>query len=354
MKRFSACFSAILLFTIIFVFSSCNESIRIDNNQSDSSEEVLVSLKFAGEYVSVDKESLPESSNSRGLDNNNLYLIQVYYLPEGSTTASPFCYGVFNDVSNLKLKLVKGQTYRITASVIVDGYAKLTTFANVAPNPGNGGTMIRSLTSGFVSDSTNQMDVMSNYYIRTEGQTVGCFNPEIDRYGAISESIVASADLSEITLLMKRFVFGIKVNVSGLEKGSVVVSNPNSESDRTFISTTTIEENGSCERIYAMSVSFNLATYRNESWYFDTLISNYINGTPTNRYPIKVVYKDDEDLQYELYNEVIDFERLKQTVLNISVPSPADLNKKSFPLGFSFEENSDLIEEEAISISYNS
>lgn len=340
----------VILLTLVFV--SCTvEPKAVERSES---EEVLVALNFGGEYVQVQNSPMQIDCTAKGLgDNNDLYLVQVYYLPVGSDTYSPFCYGVFNDVSNLKLKLIKGQTYRITASVIVDGMDFLTVYTNLAPNPGNSGTRLKSTTTGFVSDSTNQIDVMSNFYIRTSGQTIACFNPKMDRYGAISEAITVDDNLTEISLSMKRFVFGIKLNVSGLDSGSVILSCTSNESDRIFVPTETITENGFVENLYSMDLDFNFASGAGKVSVFDNYVSRYFGeDSVEERYKMKVVYKDAEGIEYELFNDFITFYRLKETVLNVTVPSASDLNKKSLSLGFSFEENATLQEGEVKAISY--
>lgn len=317
--------------SVIFYFS-CSDANRIQDNEMEE-KEISLSLSFTGEYVTVETNSL----SSRSLisnSNTNLYLIQVYYIPKESDVCQPYCYGIFSDVTNLQLKLIEGRSYFITASIIIDGLNELSVYTNLAPNPGDYGTELTSITTNFVKDSDNQIDVMCNFFRRKKNQSIAYYDLPIDVYGTITDIIIPSDTMATINLPMKRFVYGLSVNVSSLSSGSIVVEGFHEDSDRDYFESYVLTENGTYDYIHAMDIDFNIATGFNKLSYYYDLYRIFINETsPCNcGTRIKVKYINAQNEEILLYNEYLTMYRLKKTTLNVTVPTSEELSQKKINL----------------------
>lgn len=104
----------------IMTFASCQENITPENPAKEQ-DVYTVQLGFGGEW-DVTYEPL-----TRGNDNNDLYGIQVYSAPnnEENATWSYYAYGLFDNVDNVSISLLKGFKYKFVATMIVDGKGKL-------------------------------------------------------------------------------------------------------------------------------------------------------------------------------------------------------------------------------------
>ena len=110
----------IILAACMLIFAACNkEGLIPPSNDEDM---VEVSFNFAGDYVSIDEEPL-----TRALAPNakTLYALQVYstdttnkgHRLEESRTI-PYAYGLFDDISNIRLALPKDRKFIVKALII--------------------------------------------------------------------------------------------------------------------------------------------------------------------------------------------------------------------------------------------
>lgn len=99
--------------------AACQEKNITPDVPAQDQEVYTVQLGFGGEW-DVTYEPL-----TRGNDNNDLYGIQVYSAPidenSTSTTWTPFAYGLYDDVSNVSISLLKGFKYKFEVKMYVDG-----------------------------------------------------------------------------------------------------------------------------------------------------------------------------------------------------------------------------------------
>ena len=104
----------------VMTFASCQENITPENPAHEQ-DVYTVQLGFGGEW-DVTYEPL-----TRGNDNNDLYGIQVYSAPnnEEKTTWSYYAYGLFDNVDNVSINLLKGFKYKFEATMVVDGKNKI-------------------------------------------------------------------------------------------------------------------------------------------------------------------------------------------------------------------------------------
>ena len=105
------------------LFTACSEIGTTEQpNTPTEPEYVTVSL---GLNVELDYEYEPLT---RAEENNDLYGIQVYSTPYPATEKAEwtkFAYGLFDNVDNLTVKLVRGYEYKFVASMVKDGKNKV-------------------------------------------------------------------------------------------------------------------------------------------------------------------------------------------------------------------------------------
>lgn len=99
---------------------SCQKNALPETSDQEQ-EYVTVQLGMGGE-LDVTYEPM-----TRGNDNNDLYGIQVYSAPKDQENPSwsYYAYGLFDDVSDITVSLLKGFQYKFVATMVVDGKNKL-------------------------------------------------------------------------------------------------------------------------------------------------------------------------------------------------------------------------------------
>lgn len=141
------------LFAILAILSSCKDLLSDDMNKEDLIE---VNLSLTGD-VTVKEEPLTKT-----FDSNDLIAIQV------NRGYTPYAYGLFDDISNLKIYLHSGESYIFKAMMIKNGKNTLTLF--------NKKTLkyIGKYTGYLVYDGTNEgTSITSDYYVYRDGTDTG-------------------------------------------------------------------------------------------------------------------------------------------------------------------------------------
>lgn len=103
---------------------SCQKNALPETSDQEQ-EYVTVQLGMGGE-LDVTYEPM-----TRGNDNNDLYGIQVYSAPKDQENPSwsYYAYGLFDDVNDLTVSLLKGFQYKFVATMVVDGKSKITNYS---------------------------------------------------------------------------------------------------------------------------------------------------------------------------------------------------------------------------------
>lgn len=113
--------AASLLVAVCAEFSSCSNDEEDTPIEPQNPKEYIVSIGYAGEFDITEK---PLSK----LKTNDLYGIQVYSKPNTDTGSQDYKYyalGLFNDGSEMNIKLLDGYKYKIVATIVKDGDSKL-------------------------------------------------------------------------------------------------------------------------------------------------------------------------------------------------------------------------------------
>ncbi|MBR2492453.1 MAG: hypothetical protein IKB64_03150 [Paludibacteraceae bacterium] len=205
------------LFAILMCvnFASCSNE---ENDIPQKGKEVIVSLGFDGDF------EISESPLSRATS-NDLYFIQI---GQGSSasTAIMCAYGLFDDISKMKVKLIEGETYYFGAFILKDAKEVLKhteyTYEN-SPFP-----FITELTNQFIFSDEDS-------YAASESQKIGVFTmdytysddniyqiPNLDFYvGDATEYTVA--ENSNVTIYARRWAFGANFVAENITDGSVKI-----------------------------------------------------------------------------------------------------------------------------------
>ena len=192
--------------------AACQEKSIIPDVPAQDQEVYTVQLGFGGEW-DVTYEPL-----TRGNDNNDLYGIQVYSAPvdenNTSTTWSYYAYGVYEDVSNVSISLVKGFKYKFVATMVVDGKDKTT--EKDYPFYVSGKPI--SMTNCFwYSKEYYFYDKLVSGYTRLKREGSRYFDhPNTERYyGELEGYVPEESNNDKVKIHMKRTSFGAKFIAQG-------------------------------------------------------------------------------------------------------------------------------------------
>lgn len=99
----------ISMVSIVGLMYGCIDNELFYQTKEAASKEVTISLNLGGEILVADEPM------TRGVDESDIYGIQVYKDDE------PFAYGLFDNIDNLKINLLKGSKYKIVTSMVKNG-----------------------------------------------------------------------------------------------------------------------------------------------------------------------------------------------------------------------------------------
>ncbi|MBR6731492.1 MAG: hypothetical protein IKL91_02140 [Bacteroidales bacterium] len=199
----------------VMTFASCQENITPENPAQEQ-EVYTVQLGFGGEW-DVTYEPL-----TRGNDNNDLYGIQVYSAPnnEENATWSYYAYGLFDNVDNVTISLLKGFKYKFVATMVVDGKDKIENCDYSYSRPfyiDGSGYGLHPLTNAFKYSVADHMSTIGEGYsalINTDNTFY--YRPNTERfYGELIDYIPEESSNDKAKIHMKRTSFGAKFIAQG-------------------------------------------------------------------------------------------------------------------------------------------
>ena len=169
-------------------------------------EMVLVHLKLGGE-IDVDETPL-----TRAFTSDDLIGVQVY---QGSDY---YAYGLFDDVSKMKIYLHSGKTYKFVCSVVKNGKSI------IYPNSyGYHGPFICSDGYGTALNNAFKYAIRYSFNHLANGEIENKSYGKADRfYGEVSG--FTPSNESSLSIPMKRVSFGVSISVSGITDGNVTVT----------------------------------------------------------------------------------------------------------------------------------
>lgn len=300
------------LFLIGILFSCGGEGE--DNEPNPEPKEYIVSLGMVGEIV--DMEEIPMSKASD--ETTEIYGVQVYEFM--GATYEPYAYGVFDDVSKMKVRLLEEHKYRIEATML--------------PNPPNYTPFFTNKTTFnidnvfYITDKTYLPKLgVGNMVLPAEGGLNKEYErPNADRYYGMKEYTPDGSN--SVNIEMKRPVFGVKVIVENAWDGSI---------DLKLEGSPKISKDCNNEKQTVIEDIFTFATLGTHDDYSESInISvtwNKKDGESTT--PVSIM------------NQKVSFKRKKITVITIRIN---DLDPSSNPSLSLKKEEGDLIEGDKIDI----
>lgn len=309
---YTACFSV--------CFSSCsNENLNEGNENNsdmngDSPKEYVVSFNYTGEITNIETSPL-----SRNGENNNIYGIQVYSCPTDTNAMQNYnyyAYGIFNDKSQMSIRLTEGYKYKFIATMIVDGVNRISHYNDVSGEYYNS-PFNSPLNNRFIYTSNNNREYnfqygSSNIYTN-EGYDSYYDRPNIDRYYGETYDYIPSENGS-VSINMKRTVFGVKVVTEDFTEGTIKVK---------------MEYAPEMSITYPETECSDIFTFQSVSQAYWS--SNYTDemGMPMNyseSVTVSITRLNADSLEIPVATQSINFERNKLTTLTVKIVSNSDDN----------------------------
>ncbi len=304
----------------VMALAACEQ--EIDPVNPDTNPEVYtVKLACTGE---LDITQVP-LTRSFTPDTNDLYGIQVYYKPvSGSNSYKKYAYGLFDDLTDVTIDLIADYQFKFCVDVVDDGKTKVYSdgieiesvnyvgygypFQAYNNYEGTNNLSITKVSNGFIYSESSYFTSLGESF-QIPGSTSHDWKPEgVDVYYGMTE-VVPTYDGEAISISLKRMVYGIKVIADDfLTEGTVSVKyryNSGSDSSVSIKNFTMDPDNTVVEKTYA---------YTNRStWYGYEELSD-AGGTCY----MEFTWTKDDGTILRLNNQAVKFNRLKQTIINLT------------------------------------
>lgn len=210
-----------ILSAIALVSCGSNEEpiIPIEPPMPETPKEHTVYFGFFGEITDIEESPLNRAVSS------NLYGIQAYSMSINDKEYKPYAYGLFDDKSKMAIKLLEGYKYKFCVTMLEDKTKLLTNkiegvdayeypFIN---------TKIKATKkeNKFIYSSTVFLNYLISSYTTLIKERYEI--PNIDRYfGEVMGYTITENE--QISIDMRRVVFGAKFIVEGLTEGKVIIT----------------------------------------------------------------------------------------------------------------------------------
>lgn len=143
----------------------------------------------------------------------------------GRVQSKPYAYGIFDNVSNLKVNLLDGYKYRIACTMVKDGADSIAVDNKKYGRPftlDKNGSLYGGIQNKFlVADQQDGSQLFlfdaDNSKIETKSQNKDITRPFVERYHGVIDSLVVGTVGNEIE--MYRRYFAVKFAANGLREG---------------------------------------------------------------------------------------------------------------------------------------
>ena len=305
------------------LFTACSEAGTNEQQTQTEPEYVTVSL---GLNVGLDYGYQPLS---RAEENNDLYGIQVYSTPVPATENAEwtkYAYGLFDNVDNLTIKLVRGYEYKFVATMVKDGKDKM-------PGDMGYGSPFRHESR---TDSYTYTPISESFIYGLLGMNLGSgyaelksgavYHPNVERYYGELEGYIPGDNDSKAIIELKRISFGAK-----------------------YIAKGDFAENGTLEILMenAPQLNLNLAEGNevSEIYSFREVRDAWLdeNYTKTLSVSLRIAYSDGTSAPLGTHD--ITFKRNTTTVVNVDLTVSGDSG-----VGFVVTESGEMPEGDEVTI----
>lgn len=307
----------LLLFSILLFVGSCSDEVESIKTENENSEYVTVNISMGGEILDIAEEPMTKT-----LTKNDLTGVQIYYINERGERI-PHAWGLFDDVSDMSVKLQKGYEYLIEAASVINGKNIIFKIEDF-----NYGTPFSLLTPGVwdpasaynamnISSTTYFSELISSYCdIKSEGDELNlhAYSMADKFYG--QESIIAQEGAT-IELNMGRVSFGLQIMPDNLNGGALIV-----EAER--MPNIFINDGESFDEIFTIPIDLGFNFWEMED-YEQSNTLNFYYQSPTGEKTL-------------LDSERITFRRNKKTVITVNIPEDAPQEENNSALKLTIED----------------
>ena len=309
-------------------FTACSEVGTTEQPTTPTEPEyVTVSL---GLNVELDYEYEPLT---RAEENNDLYGIQVYSTPYPATEKAEwtkFAYGLFDNVDNLTVKLIRGYEYKFVATMVKDGKDKLS--YNQPDNTYGSPFLHESERNNYRGTPLSESFIYGHLGMKLAdgGADLKGFGskkyPNVERYYGELVGYIPGDNDSTATVELKRTSFGAKY----IAKGDYA-------------------ENGTLEILMnaAPQLNINLAESSeiSEIYTFNNVRAAWLDENYTETVPVslRIAYSDGTSAPLGTHN--ITFKRNTTTVVNVDMSVGGEDG-----VGFVITEEGEMPEDSEITI----
>lgn len=312
---------SLLVSAILISCGSENEPTLLPTEplEPNQPKEYIVSLGFSGEITDITEMPL-----SRAVT-NDLYGIQVYFKPTNSNeNYKPYAYGLFDDKSNMNIKLLEGYKYKIASTMIVNGKniifqdfeEKYSTHPFVLSSIE--GTEYTGITNAFVTNLSYYF-----HYLASGGAGLKdyktYYRANTDRYYGEYLDYTPTENGS-ISVNMKRVVFGAKFVTEGLTEGKIKIK---------------IEEAPEIYITYGESTEVeDIFTFANPSYSHD---SKWTQDNYSETIPVSISWEKSDGAVIPLVSQDITFKRNIKTTITVkvkdnSINNGVDISNENNPM----------------------
>lgn len=210
----------------ILIFLTAILSLCCTNNISNEieHEKVAVSFKLTGEYEKMEDQKYTPSGTSE------ITAIQIYQKGNTSTAKyKPYCYGLWDNPSVVNVTLNRGLQYKIEVTVLPDA-------KNVVARDAKSGNYLQpfsffgsidhtGITNSFTYSTVDYFSYISRgttAMIEDKSYKVYA-RPTTDRYYGQVADVECDETNNEITVPVKRVIFGLKYDIKGFDEGLLIV-----------------------------------------------------------------------------------------------------------------------------------
>lgn len=257
----------------MFIMAACSNGEAENIITLPEKEEIyVVSLNFNGD-IEVSQEEL-----SRGIATDDVYGINVYYDNEKDGNINDhYAYGLFDNKEDMKIALLSGHKYKFECSLVKKG--KKTLYYGQAFNNAYTGVCYPFQTSSANSTMIgNEFIIGTSTYlsgIKSGNAHLASVTPSTtnsNEYASVNRFYGETTNYTptnggEVTIQLKRVVFGAKFIITGVQEGSLTAS-----CGSFWSKTTTVDYEGP-ETIYSYPNVYDC--WLNESNLTETVTLNF-------------------------------------------------------------------------------
>ncbi|MBR5541877.1 MAG: hypothetical protein IKU64_05910 [Bacteroides sp.] len=238
MKAFRLIGMALVAMCLCMNFASCSNEDVLAPEDPQGEKYVTVGLGCTGEFLEFSDSPMGRAAT------DELYGIQVYALTENESYSSgyastPYAYGVYTSLDNVKIRLLQGQKYKFEVGIVIDPY-KIYSYSST------------NFFGKGLTENTSEFVYSSSEVVHADGYVSSGLVMIHDRYYGELD-VYTPTENGTVDIHTKRVAYGVRYETIGLA------------TDETF--TVEVSQQGSSSKLYTLEVGSepldDIYTFRN-------------------------------------------------------------------------------------------